>query len=500
MTKRQILQLGGALIRCLKLTVFVAVLVALISPLEQSRIPTTLERVLEEGKIRVITRNGPTTYYESADGFTGFEYILASNFARHLGVELEVVEEDELGVMLNTIGTEFGHFAAAGLSVTEKRRQRMHFSAPYLEVTQKLIYRAGSPRPKSVEDLIGKRLVIIGDSSHEENLQRLHKQYPELDWEARHDLEMLELLELVHLGEIDFTIVDSNAYDINNTLYPRARVAFDISEPEQLAWAFPKHLDNSLLNAANKFFSQSGTTQLIADSVETFYGHVGELDYSGSLLFTQRMNSRLPRWKDKLQAAAEQTELDWRLLAALSYQESHWNPRAVSPTGVRGFMMLTQTTAKEMGVANRLDADQSISGGARYFKRIYKRIPQRIADPDRTWLALAAYNIGFGHLEDARILTEHFGKNPDKWSDVKEHLFMLAKRKYYKSTKHGYARGWEAVDYVQNIRNFYSIIAWSEKVEIEEQLALTKHQVIYADFSQEMTEALRDLSTPSIAL
>jgi len=158
--------------------------------------------------------------------------------------------------------------------------------------------------------------------------------------------------------------------------------------------------------------------------------------------------------------AAEQTGIDWRLLAAIGYQESHWNPRARSPTGVRGIMMLTQSTMRHLGLKNRLDPRQSIIGGARYIAMMKRRIPDRIPEPDRTWMALAAYNVGFGHLEDARILAQRDGANPDKWVDVKKYLPRLSRRKWYRRTKHGYARGGEPVRYVENIRSYYDILVW----------------------------------------
>jgi membrane-bound lytic murein transglycosylase F len=164
-----------------------------------------------------------------------------------------------------------------------------------------------------------------------------------------------------------------------------------------------------------------------------------------------------------LKTAGETHGIDWRLLAAMSYQESHWDSKARSHTGVRGLMMLTLVTARELGISNRIDPQQSIDGGARYFKQIHERIPERIQGPDRTWFALAAYNVGMGHLEDARILTESHGADPDKWEDVKEYLPLLAKRKYYQHTRHGYARGWEPVAYVQHIREFYSILRWVDQ-------------------------------------
>jgi membrane-bound lytic murein transglycosylase F len=287
---------------------------------------------------------------------------------------------------------------------------------------------------------------------------------------------------------------------MNKNLYPRARAAFDISDTEYLGWAFARQNDKSLLREVDKFFAKSKTQKQITRYMDIYYGHVDELNFSDSLLFAKRLEHRLPKWKDELIVAAQRNELDWHLLAALSYQESHWNPRAVSRTGVKGFMMLTRAAAKEVGVKNRYNAEKSIQGGAKYFKKIYDRIPERIENPDRTWLALAAYNVGFGHLEDARKLTEHFGGDPDRWSDVKDNLLLLSKRKYYTGTRHGYARGWEAVDYVQNIRNFYNIIAWHQRENERERNVAIHNQVRYAELNPSLTEAVQSVSGVSAEL
>ena len=174
------------------------------------------------------------------------------------------------------------------------------------------------------------------------------------------------------------------------------------------------------------------------------------------------MRRRLPKYEELIQAVADEYQMDWHLLAAIAYQESHWNPYARSPTGVRGMMMLTLNTAREMSVDNRLDASQSLRGGARYFKKIKRLLPADIAEPDRTWFALAAYNIGRGHLEDARVITERQGGDPDRWIDVKARLPLLQRSKYYRGTRHGYARGSEPVTYVKNIRHYYNIMAWQD--------------------------------------
>ena len=481
--------------RLTKLGFYLCCLCLLSTLLFQSRVPTELEKLLARGEIVMLSRNGPTTYYEAIDGYTGFEFELGQAFADYLGLKLVLEEEGDLSVMISGLNHGAGDFAAATLSVTKPRKYLVDFGPEYGKVSQRVIYRAGTTKPRSVEDLIDGQIVVIEGSSHEQNLTVLKREYPDLSWEVSRDAEMIDLLEAVHSGEIQYTIVDSVAHEMSKALYPRARKAFTISEEQGLAWAFPKMRDKTVLKHAEKFFSLASTQDLIKENTERFYGHAGKLDFGGSVLFTKRLRSRLPKWQDKLVEAGDLTKLDWRLLAAISYQESHWNPKAVSPTGVKGFMMLTQAAAKDVGVNNRLDANQSIVGGAKYFRKMYERIPERIEDPDRLWFALAAYNIGLGHLEDARILANHYGADSDKWVDVKEYVLLLAKRKYYKFTRHGYARGWEAVDYVENIRTFYNIIDWYERDQ--QQLALSEEAPNFEEFNPVVMETLRALSQPS---
>lgn len=438
-------------------------LFATVAVIGASKAPSTLDRVIDSGELRMISRNGPTTYYQGAQGMTGFEYALALGFAEDLGVELIIDEQENLATMLGAVGSQKADFAAAGLTITEARQQQVRFSSSYFDINQQLLYNARTPKPKSPQDLIGKNILVVANSAHSERLKVLQQEFPALRWREQSNLEMLDLIEMVHKGEIDFTIVDSNAFDINKGIYPRAQVAFDISEPQQLAWAFSKHKDDSLYQAAERYLFKIRADGTLSNLKEEYYGHASKISYGGALTFADRVDERLPKYEEKIKEIAAKHDLDWRLLAAISYQESHWNPRARSYTGVRGMMMLTRTTAKELKVKNRLDAEQSLDGGARYFKKILRRLPERINEPDKTWLALAAYNVGYGHMEDARQLTEQLGGDPDSWADVREHLPKLAKRKFYRSLKHGYARGWEPVTYVQNIRTYHNILAWHEQ-------------------------------------
>ena len=429
-----------------------------------SHIQTHLQQVLEEGSLRAISRNGPTTYYQGIEGYEGFEYHLMSGFAESLGVDLEIIDEVDLSAIFSMIDSGQGDLGAAGLTVTDNRKSFTAFSTPYLSVTQQLIYRTGTNKPENYEELEGKSLLVISNSAHEERLLNLKQEHPALSWRSSKNVEMVDLIELVHEGAIDFTVVDSNAFAVNKDLYPRAREAFDISEPQSLAWAFKKGSDDTLRNAANDYLLSISDSGELERLVKSHFSPIN-LGRGGAVTFTKRIRSRLPKWEPYLKEAGELFDLDWQLLAAMSYQESHWNPKAVSRTGVRGLMMLTRATAKEMGVKDRTNPRQSILGGAKYFRSIYDRVPESVQGVDRTWMALAAYNVGLGHLEDSRKLTERHGGDPSKWEDVRENLPLLSKRKYYQTLKYGYARGKEPVQYVKAIRSYYNIIALNSHIE-----------------------------------
>lgn len=421
---------------------------------------TQLEQVQDRGVLRVLTRNSATTYYEGPYGPAGVEYDLAEGFARYLGVKLHIQVPDNLSEILQGIQSGGADMAAAGLTATDERRQQFNFSSSYQRITPQLVYRIGTPAPQNLGDLHGS-FEVVADSSHAERLRALREEYPDMSFTENNELESEQLLGLVWDEVIDYTVADSNEVAFSRRFYPELRVAFDISKPQPLAWAFPPGDDHSLVDKANEYLRKQRENGHLDRLLEKYYGYVADFDYVGTRRYLQHIDQRLPRYQSWFEKAGKDTGIDWRLLAAIGYQESHWNPKAVSPTGVRGLMMLTQDTMKQLGIdKSRHDPQASIEGGARYIKRVKKRLPKRIKNPDRTWMALAAYNIGFGHLEDARILTQEDGANPDKWIDVKKYLPRLSQKKWYKKTRHGYARGQEPVRYVENIRSYYDILVW----------------------------------------
>lgn len=419
-----------------------------------------LERIKQDGVLYVATRNSATTYYEAADGKSGLEYDLASRFARELGVELKLITPSNLADIISMVSRGEVHFAAAGLTVTESRQHWVRFAPPYQQITQQLVYRMGNKRPRNLGDVQGKHLEVVANSSHVEQLEDLQAAYPGLLWVENAESDSDELLNLVWEQVIDFSVADSNEVALNRRFYPELKVAFDISEAQPVAWAFPKSVDDSLYNAASNFIKRMKDSGQLDILIARYYGHIKKFNYVGTRTYIKHIHKRLPEYQPLFEAAARQHGLDWRLLAAIGYQESHWDPDARSPTGVRGIMMLTLPTAEYLEVDNRLDPAQSIDGGAKYLADLIRRVPEQIKEPDRTWFALAAYNVGLGHLEDARVITEIRGGNPDVWTDVKDSLPLLSRRKWYQKTKYGYARGREPVHYVENIRSYYDILTW----------------------------------------
>jgi len=441
------------------LRTLIAIILALLLGTCENK-PSLLEQIKQRGELRVVTRNSPSTFYLGADGPAGFEYDLASLFAAELGVNLNMFAADTFNTILPTVREQRADFAAAGLSITESRKSEFWFGPPYMQVTPQVVYRYGEKRPRAPEDLLGSVIQVVDGSSHAETLRELALVHADLNFLPQTDVEADELLYRVSQRELDYTVADSTDVSLNQRYYPEIRVAFDLGDAEPLAWAFRRADDDSLYRAAVTFLEKLQRSGGLAQIVERHYGHTDRFDYVGTRIFMRHIDTRMPAYRGTFEEAGTLSGVDWRLLAAMGYQESHWDADAVSPTGVRGIMMLTRNTARHVGIDNRLDPEKSILGGANYFRLVKDKVPERIGEPDRTWFALAAYNVGFGHLEDARILTQIQGGNPDRWIDVRERLPLLSQKKWYKQTKYGYARGHEPVIYVENIRSYYDILVW----------------------------------------
>ena len=423
--------------------------------------PSVLERILRSGELRVVTRNTPAAFYYGADEPRGIEYELARGYAEKLGVSLRIYIDDQVFPDLVSGKAQIG---AASLTIADARRDSVTFGPGYQQIEPLIVYRRGGPRPRKLADLLEGRLDVVASSSHAALLTKLRAQEPLLTWIEHTQRSSEELIRRVADGELDYTVADSHLFELLRHFYPDLRVAFTLGPTDQIAWALPKG-DEELRESIAGYFAEIEATGELNQILDRYYFASREFDYVSSRAFIRHVTTRLPRYRNFFLEAERSTGIDWRLLAAIAYQESHWDPNAVSPTGVRGMMMLTEHTANMMEVSNRLDARQSILGGAHYFLRTHRKVPERIGEPDRSWLTVAAYTLGFGHLEDARILTQHQGADPDRWHEVRARLPLLSDKEWFSRVQRGFAPGQTAVAYVDNVRRYYEILMWLDSHE-----------------------------------
>ena len=415
---------------------------------------TDLQRLSEKGSITLMTTISPITYFWDQSGQHGFEFIIAKAFAESLGLKLNVLVVESLQELFS-VNRRAADFVAANIPQSEALKRSLKVAMPHYQVTQQLIYGKSGQKPLDLQSLRGS-LATLKSFSHNQELHNTHNS--QLSITEIDSANSSDLVRMVHEREVDFAVVDSLAYTVTRHIYHKAKLAKISLDSQSISWFFPKDSDDSLIEAANKFLEDFRSTGKLIKLKRRLFSHSKRFSVANSETLEKMVSTRLPSYQEMFRKAGKTNDLEWELLAAISYQESHWNPEAKSPTGVRGMMMLTKRTALEMQVENRLDAEQSINGGSRYLAKLKARLPEEIAGPDRTWFALAAYNVGYGHMEDARKLTSRANKNPNLWVNVRDHLNLLRNKDVYRTVRHGYARGDEAVAYVDNIRYYTNYI------------------------------------------
>ncbi|MGD8109646.1 membrane-bound lytic murein transglycosylase MltF [Vibrio sp. TRT 17S01] len=434
----------------------------------ESEPKSELEQIRERGVLRVGTLNNQLSYYIGPDGPAGLDYEIAREFANELGVQLEMKPAYRISSLYPALENGEIDIIAAGLSQSEERLQRFRPGPAYYYVSQQLVYKKGQWRPRNLKQLLKKQselmeqnngepvVTIVSDSHFKRTLTNIQQKSPEFEYKIDPNSDVNELLKQVSEGELKYTVADSVEISLSQRIYPDLALAFELTEDQPISWFLQRSEDESLYALLIEFFGNLQQSGHLASLEEKYIGHIGTFDYVDTRAFIRALDSKLPKWSPLFQEYSD--EFDWRLIAALAYQESHWNPLAKSPTGVRGMMMLTLPTAKSVGVTDRLDPEQSVKGGVEYLRRMVARIPDSIDEHEKIWFALASYNIGYGHMMDARRLTKRQGGNPDAWSDVKERLPLLRQKKFFSQTRYGYARGDEAKNYVENIRRYYQSI------------------------------------------
>lgn len=425
---------------------------------------SVLERIKDRGELRVVTRTGPTLYYQDRHGPAGFEYQLAKTFADKLNVSLKVIEVSGLEETYALLDNGRADIAAAGLVIDQQRLNEYRYSQSYLANQPMIVYRRGEKRPQKLADLKDHSVGVLAGGYYQNLAAQLSKSNG-LSADVLYDLETADLLERVSDSSLDYAIVAKHVYTAYRGSFSKLSTNLRASPLLQQGWAISRLRQGSsaLYSEIDNFFLEIKEDGLLSQWHERFFGHANEINYVSALEFSHNIQHRLPKYEVHIKRSASTLGLEWELLAAISYQESLWNPNAVSPTGVRGMMMLTHNAAKEVNISDRRDIDQSLLGGARYYLHVYKQIPEQIIEPDRTWFTLAAYNVGYGHLEDARVITQREGGDPNKWIDVKRYLPLLRIKSWYSRTKYGFARGNEPVLYVRNIRHYYDVLKLRER-------------------------------------
>ncbi len=420
--------------------------------------PRPVPPIAQSGEVVILTVNGPATYFEDAQGqASGFEFDLGTLFARELGVRARFVMAESPARIDRMLRDGQAHLAAAALVRHFDFPGGLAWGPSYFAIQHQVVFRASEPKPRSLAEIAGRRVGVI-EETVAEYLLSVPSKLPVALESLPPATSTADLLEKVAHGKLDYAMVESNRFTLARRHFPELDVAFNVGKPIEYAWLVSAIEKRRILAAAGPFFARIAKDGTLKRLVDRYYGHAARMTAIDSVTLLERTVTVLPALKPHFQEAERVSGIDWRLIAAIGYQESHWDATATSPTGVRGLMMLTDETAARLEVKNRLDARESIIGGARYFALLKEALSPKIEEPDRSFLGLAAYNLGLGHLEDARILTQRAGLDPNKWQDVRQVIGKLADPDVFQTLKHGYARGFEAMQLVDNVRNYYEIL------------------------------------------
>jgi len=435
----------------------------------------SLPPLQDKGELTVLLRNGATSFYVDSEGkYAGIDYDLVTLFAAQNGLKVKIEVAPRVAETPDRLAK---HQAHLGVGLVRGAQKSLQYGPEYLKVQPVLVYRSDGREPKDLNDL-GDGILMAG-SQYVPSLQALRTHYPKLHWDEAQFQDTDDLVEKVANGLIDYAVADDYGVGVAQNYHPTADVAFDVGAPLSLGWAWSDNVPKDFASRVDAFFAGIKKDGTLAKLIDRYYGHATRLQTDDATAFLSKRLSDLPKYRRFFMDAAAAYGLDWRLLAALSYQESHWDRFATSAYGVRGLMMLTNDTADKLGVDDRLDPEESITGGAKYLDMLKSELPARIPEPDRSWLTLAAYNIGTAHLEDARVLAQRLGKNPNSWTDLKTVIPLLRNYEYFSTLKYGFARGGETVVFVENVRSYYDILVRFEKSD----------RPIFPPFNEQVTVA-----------
>ena len=419
-----------------------------------------IEQVRGRGVLRVATLIEPTLYIPDSYRPQGLEYDLSQRFAARLGVDVEYHVMPSIDAAYTALEENRVDLAAAGLQVDPARQTRFRYGPPYLTVSRKLLHARDRELPTSLADLDGETVALPAGSGTRHWLERQLAADRRLRLTIREEADKVALLQGIRQGRIDYAITLSHIALLTHKLTDDVAIGSSVGTPVSLAWAFSRRADTSLYHEARVFFAEIRRQRELKSLVDRHYAQFERLDEALSRRFLSDLETRAAPYLDTFRRAGERYGIDWRLLAAVGYQESKWRPDAVSHQGAYGVMQIILPTARGLGLKDPTNPVRNIMAGAKYIAQLRDQVPEKATEPDRTYLAMAAYNVGIGHLKDALELTREQGGDPTSWPDVRPRLLQLADPAIYRDLRYGYARGSETVNYVENIRAFHDLMIW----------------------------------------
>jgi membrane-bound lytic murein transglycosylase F len=407
-----------------------------------------------DGTLVVAIRETPAFFQREGDTASGYEHDLVTAFADSQGLKPKFIQAADPYELKDLALAGRVHLAAS----MPLGNEAMQFSAPIRTVTQWIVGHNDVLGPERLSDLAGKTVEVLAGSPLADTLRGLDEKSRPVVVEVPGVNEM-ELLARVAGHRSELAAVHGIHLDVAVNFHPELTPLLQLPGKLEFGWAFGGEGADALRAKADAFIAGARADGTLARLNDRYFGHIKRINAEGIARFLDDTRSKLPAWRHHFQSAQDLTGIDWRLLAALAYQESHWDPLATSPTGVRGMMMLTEDTADALRVRNRLDAQESIRAGARYLAQLVEQVPDSAKLPDRLWLALSAYNLGMGHFRGARAIAQKMKRDPDVWYEMKQVLPQLARPEIYARLKSGAARGGEAVIMVENIRSYYDVLS-----------------------------------------
>ena len=416
-----------------------------------------LAEVKERGVLRVITRNNAVTFFLWRGEQMGFEFELLREFARRHKLHVEVVVAPRHASLFDMLRLGAGDIAAASLPIdAPPRASGIAMTRPFNYVYDYLVARHDDDTILEFDDLAGRAVTVRPSSAHWHTLQWLRDAGLKFDIQsAPEDAETESLIAAVGEGRIDLTAAPSHVFDLELSYRTDVRKAFTLRGPVALGWAV-RDENTELLAALNEFLDKEYRGLFFNVVYQKYFENPARMRAHRKDRVDHEQANGLSPYDDIVKREAEKHHFDWRLIVAQMYQESRFKRKARSRAGAVGLMQLLPRTAREFGVKNLRDPEQSIRGGTAYLAWLHRRLEPELTVKDRIWFALAAYNAGFGHLRDARELADELGLDRNRWFDnVEEAMLLLSKRRYYRKSMFGYVRGHEVTNYVRQIRERY---------------------------------------------